>query len=358
MYKTTKEEDLFEQFEKQSHLFLNRKRLLGRGGYSKVYQATNQKKTVDYAVKIITIDSKRESKENMRYKTQLALHDCKYSCLARHNSLIHSFCSYTLNKYSYAIVMSKACGNLKMIISNFYKKELFGKLNSKKIIYNNRINNSLVKFFLNQIINSMYFFYENDWVHFDIKPENLLLINQELKLSDFSLVDLIPKIGKYELTTSGTFSYMPPEYYTKNKEIKAIDTDKIDVFGIGCVLYKLITNLDVIKKEIKNNNPTENDIIQQIHSSIHNFTNLFGNKKHFCNDDEEMFQLICKMLHFNINKRMSLKNLLEDKWRFKNYQKINQIKEIHVNDYIKIIYEIQKKDLVQNIQRKRKRFNI
>jgi len=204
----------------------------------------------------------------------------------------------------------------------------------------------------------MYFFYENDWVHFDIKPENLLLINQELKLSDFSLVDLIPKIGKYELTTSGTFSYMPPEYYTKNKEIKAIDTDKIDVFGIGCVLYKLITNLDVIKKEIKNNNPTENDIIQQIHSSIHNFTNLFGNKKHFCNDDEEMFQLICKMLHFNINKRMSLKNLLEDKWRFKNYQKINQIKEIHVNDYIKIIYEIQKKDLVQNIQRKRKRFNI
>ena len=204
----------------------------------------------------------------------------------------------------------------------------------------------------------MFFFYENDWVHFDIKPENLLLINQELKLSDFSLVDLIPKIGKYELTTSGTFSYMPPEYYTKNKEIKAIDTDKIDVFGIGCVLYKLITNLDVIKKEIKNNNPTENDIIQQIHSSIHNIINLFYNKKHFCDDDEEMFQLICKMLHFNINKRMSLKNLLEDKWRFKNYQKINQIKEIHVNDYIKVIYEIQKKDLVQNIQRKRKRFNI
>ena len=78
MYKATKEEDLFEQFEKQSHLFLNRKRLLGRGGYSKVYQATNQKKTVDYAVKIITIDNKRESKENMRYKTQLAIHDCKY----------------------------------------------------------------------------------------------------------------------------------------------------------------------------------------------------------------------------------------------------------------------------------------
>ena len=151
---------------------------------------------------------------------------------------------------------------------------------------------------------------------------------------------------------------MPPEYYTKNKEIKAIDTDKIDVFGIGCVLYKLITNLDVIKKEIKNNNPTENDIIQQIHSSIHNLTNLFFIKKHFYNNDEEMFQLICKMLHFNINKRMSLKNLLEDKWRFKNYQKINQIKEIHVNDYIKVIYEIQKKDLVQNIQRKRKRFNI
>ena len=68
-----------------------------------------------------------------------------------------------------------------------------------------------------------------------------------------------------------------------------------------------------------------------------------------------MFQLICKMLHFNINKRLYLKNLLEDKWRFKNYQKINQIKEIIVNDYIKVIYEIQKKDLVQ---RKRKRFNI
>ena len=88
MFLKEKEETaLLEQFEKESNLFLNRKRLLGKGGYSKVFQAKTEKGT-EYAVKFIGISDRNGNKENAKYKSQLAFHDCKFSTSAKHKSFI------------------------------------------------------------------------------------------------------------------------------------------------------------------------------------------------------------------------------------------------------------------------------
>ena len=354
--KEKEETDLLDQFEKETQLFLNRKRLLGKGGYSKVFQAKT-KKGIEYAVKFIGISDRNGNKENARYKSRLALHDCKFSTSAKHKSFIHSFGYYKLSKYSYAIIMNKATGNFKTIISTFFKEQLFGNITTKILCYN-KMSNSLIKFFFNQIINSMMFLFENDWVHFDIKPENLLLFNQELKLSDFSLTDLVPKIGKYELLSSGTTSYMPPEYYSVDREINAFDADKIDVFAIGCILFKLITRKDVINKNIKDSELNEDNIKNEIKVSLNFIDSYF--QKYKCDSDEnrELLNLIIKMLDPNISQRISMKELIEDGWRKKNEKKINEIKEIHVNYYIKVLSEIQKADSLSKIEKRRKKFNL
>jgi serine/threonine protein kinase len=350
------ENTLLTKLEKETKLFLNRKRLLGKGGYSKVFQAKTEK-GMEYAVKLIGISDKNENKENARYKSQLAFHDCKFSTSAKHKSFIHSFGYYKLSKYSYAIVMNKATGNFKTIISTFFKEQLFGNITTKFLCYK-KMSNSLIRFFFNQIINSMMFLFENDWVHFDIKPENLLLFNQELKLSDFSLTDLVPKIGKYELLSSGTFSYMPPEYFNVDREINAFDADKIDVFAIGCILFKLITNKDVINKDIKYSELTKENLINTINNSLFFLKTIFKENKYENDDNRQLFNLINKMLKPDNSQRISMKELIENGWRKKNEKKINQIKEIHVNYYIKVLSEIQKADSLNNIQKRRKKFTL
>ena len=64
------------------------------------------------------------------------------------------------------------------------------------------------------------------------------------------------------------------------------------------------------------------------------------------------------MLDPNISRRISMKELIEDGWRKKNEKKINDIKEIHVNYYIKVLSEIQKADSLNNIQKRRKKFTL
>ena len=354
--KEIEENNILNKLEKETNLFLNKKRLLGKGGYSKVFLA-NTAKGMEYAVKFIGISDKSGNKENARYKSQLALHDCKFSTSAKHKSFIRSFGYYKLSKYSYAIIMNKATGNFKTIISTFFKEQLFGNITTKFLCYK-KMSNSLIKFFFNQIINSMMFLFENDWVHFDIKPENLLLFNQELKLSDFSLTDLVPKIGKYELLSSGTMSYMPPEYYNVDREINASDADKIDVFAIGCILFKLITRKDVINKDIQDSELSKEKIKNEINGSLIYLNDFFRKNKFENGEYRELFNLIIRMLNPDNSQRISMKELIENGWRKKNEKKINEIKEIHVNNYIKVLSEIQKNDSLNKIEKRRKKFNL
>jgi hypothetical protein len=53
-----------------------------------------------------------------------------------------------------------------------------------------------------------------------------------------------------------------------------------------------------------------------------------------------------------------MKELIENGWRKKNEKKINEIKEIHVNNYIKVLSEIQKDDSLNKIEKRRKKFNL
>ena len=79
----------------------------------------------------------------------------------------------------------------------------------------------------------MKYMHDNNLVHWDIKPENILLDeNLAPKLSDFGWSVLVN--NKKRSTFCGTFEYMAPEMF-ENEEYSF----SVDVWGLGILLYEL-----------------------------------------------------------------------------------------------------------------------
>jgi serine/threonine protein kinase len=82
--------------------------------------------------------------------------------------------------------------------------------------------------------------------HRDVKPSNIMLTRDGVKVLDFGLAKSMPKTGPSDETLTaamtgegtvlGTPQYMAPELF-EGKEADA----RSDIFGFGCVLYQMVT---------------------------------------------------------------------------------------------------------------------
>lgn len=71
-------------------------------------------------------------------------------------------------------------------------------------------------------------------MHRDLKPENILVdYNKTIKLSDFGW-SVIFKDDEYRETVCGTYEYMAPEIFEKQRQTK-----KTDIWALGVLLYEL-----------------------------------------------------------------------------------------------------------------------
>lgn len=106
----------------------------------------------------------------------------------------------------------------------------WAKLNYKKSFYIKHL-----KTLMGQMANGCRFLYDNHIEHYDFKPDNLLLVNGVLKITDFGTC-CIDKQG-YVLNT-GTYGFMAPEIagYT-NKEYYV--PHSMDVYSISVMLMYL-----------------------------------------------------------------------------------------------------------------------
>ena len=104
-----------------------------------------------------------------------------------------------------------------------------------------------------KILKSIEYLHQNNYIHRDIKPENILITNNlRPKLADFGTSVNQQKVAN---TFCGTYEYMAPEVYLRKKQ-----TDKIDVWAVGILLYEIThrktpfkhKELDEIKRIIDN----------------------------------------------------------------------------------------------------------
>lgn len=80
--------------------------------------------------------------------------------------------------------------------------------------------------------------------HHDLKPHNILVFGQELKLADFGRSHLRPLAEGSETETEslGTYDYQPPEYWNDDGQYAAVKHGRVfDVWSMGCIIIELAT---------------------------------------------------------------------------------------------------------------------
>mgnify|MGYP001502791996 CR=1 FL=1 len=91
---------------------------------------------------------------------------------------------------------------------------------------------------ITDILNSLEYLHKADYVHRDLKPQNVLLHQGKWKLSDFGLI-LPPSTQTTKLTSTysnwGTAGYCAPE---QALDFRSVDSTA-DIYAFGCILHDI-----------------------------------------------------------------------------------------------------------------------
>ena len=190
--------DIYYKFQKDCN-FIGVGKLLGKGAFGEVRELLYKNKTM--AGKLIKRDNDEKIEEE------------KYAKELRNQNIIKisQIHSKKIGGEIYdLIIMEKA------ILKNIGKlNEFYHKFNLLKLIFDpfdEPLGDCLLRFYSRQIVNALEALDRNYFIHYDIKPANLLVtINLIIKLSDFSLLRKV-KDGITRIP-GGTLGFLTPEYY-------------------------------------------------------------------------------------------------------------------------------------------------
>lgn len=198
---------------------------LGEGGMGKVYKVSDTlKNNAVFALKTIKSSVFQKNKHDIliRFKREFDI-----MTNLKHSNLVRVFDFVTDNDENCYIVMEYIPGS-----------SLAHKLTEKKTIKENEALNILV-----QLLRGLEFIHSRNIIYRDIKPENILINDDNIKLTDFGIADL--GVGDTEREkVKGTLLFMAPEV------LEGDITPLIDIYSLGAVLYQMVTG----KKFYEGNN--------------------------------------------------------------------------------------------------------
>jgi calcium-dependent protein kinase len=111
-----------------------------------------------------------------------------------------------------------------------------------------KLNEDEVRGIFKQLIVAVSFCHSKGIIHRDIKLENILFKDEgksKIKIIDFGVSGFI----KNEKSRYGTVRYMPPEVID-GTNTNSLPT--VDIWGLGCILYELITGEVLFKGNTRN----------------------------------------------------------------------------------------------------------
>ena len=104
------------------------------------------------------------------------------------------------------------------------------------VIQHRRLEEAKALELLKQLGNAVDFLHHQQIVHGDIKPDNIMIDGDHLKLLDFGSAQYLHHQNENLDSVSGTQAYWPPEMLTSLQSSKGVD-----VWAMGCILYIMIS---------------------------------------------------------------------------------------------------------------------
>ncbi|EGR33019.1 hypothetical protein IMG5_063600 [Ichthyophthirius multifiliis] len=239
------------------------------------------------------------------------------------------------------IQMEYCSGNtIREVIDKYFKE------NEKNI--ENKIDKKHRKILVAQILEALKYLHEQKLIHRDLKPQNILLENGQIKLADFGLatkLSLDRILEKKELkkqTSNNNYNETNEIYTNKFKELtqgagtetytapeqkysKSYDT-KADMYSLGLIIFEMWYPITTFAEKIHVFNKLKNFI---------EFPSDF--QKKVGEDAEDIKTMITQLLDKNPSKRPSAKELLKkfDDKKFDEY--ISQITNPKNYEHVKLL---------------------
>ena len=109
---------------------------------------------------------------------------------------------------------------------------------------NRQIPPCMVPKWVRQIALALDYMHQNNFLHRDVKPVNVLLTSSDLSTANAKLADFDTLREGSDLMSPhiGTIEYTAPEVFPREYGPRTVEyTSKCDVWSIGCLTYKLLT---------------------------------------------------------------------------------------------------------------------
>jgi len=254
-------------------------REIGKGGYGTVHVARNRELGEEFAVKVID-RSKLKGKDHQIFLEVQILRE-----LCSHPNVV-SLVDFFVSPEFFNVVLELAQGG-----------DLFDNL-AKRKFYTERDARCAAK----DILTAISYIHSNDYVHRDMKPENLLLAADDrgVIVADFgftkNLSDAPTPAGL--VTRCGTPAYVAPELINGTPYGKPVD-----VWACGVVLYLLLGGYQ----------PFQGKEHKQVFAKIRNSDFVF-HEKYWEPISVEAKQLITRMLALDPKVRITADDALKSSW--------------------------------------------
>ena len=318
-------EQVFKDYEKREGIYIiPHKKSLGKGSFGLVKLIMYKNKKC--AGKIVTKDNFDE----IDYIKELVGPNIVKS---------EKICQ-PINKYGkdyYLIIMERAqLQDLGKFISFLHDKNLL------KLIYpdcfDEKCSDTILKFFTKQIIDGYMTLYQNNYVHFDIKPDNILVFtNLILKITDFDLLKKIDDNVKDFKIPGGTQGYMTKEYHL-DKRLNASEVRTQDYFALGSTFFSLKFGFPLLKYQKEGDGEIQADKVMKMLEKNINY--IQSNKSL----DKNLIIFLKNLIAYNPIERPKFEEIYRNKWLNTNLDIINKIIEDYELNDDKLLLELQKQD--------------
>jgi serine/threonine protein kinase len=216
------------------------------------------------------------------------------------------------------IIFIKKTGTLNLIFE-YMETDLLELMKSRepKTLEENQIRD-----IMHQTLLGLSFMHKYGFFHRDMKPENLLLTRNKLKIADFGLAREIRSVPPYTEYVSTRY-YRAPECILKSTNYNS----PIDIWGLGCIMAEMYTHPQPLfcgsnEKEVlfricsilgTPTHDTWNDGIRQANIIGMKFPTCPGTdlEKVIPGASAEAIDLMKQMIQWDPNKRATAKNLLK-----------------------------------------------